>query len=454
MRILLKCPTRSRPKQVIETLRKYIDLANKPDLIGICVSCDTDDATMHDPNVEYHITNLPVAWVKIFFSGNNSKIEAVNADMHKIEWEWDIVILVSDDMIPKVKGYDDIIRSNMTPDLDRIVWVNDGVQGYFLNTLSIMGRKMYESIGYIYHPSYKSLFCDNEFTDLCKGPLASKCSYIETVLIRHEHFRTGFPEKNDALYQKNQRYWSADFKNYISRKTYEYDWSIMIPTLVERMVTFDHLMESIKEKHSRICPDLKIEYCIARDNREKSIGNKRQALLQGAKGKYVSFVDDDDSLTDAYFEDALACIQGRYEVCRLRGQMAQYTFTHSIENTLTSPMAHGQVFLRPPNHLNVMLGEVAKIVPFGDAVRGEDLDWTISLAKLGFFNKEYRSDESRIHYIYQLGTRTVHPSTLEMQKTTNYATMLRMVWTPHGAVLPPTPKTKELRLTGKGFVSK
>ena len=454
MRILLKCPTRSRPKQVIETLRKYIDLANKPDLIGICLSCDTDDATMHDPNVDYHITTLPVAWVKIFFSGNNSKIEAVNADMNKIEWEWDIVILVSDDMIPKVKGYDDIIRSNMTPDLDRIVWVNDGVQGYFLNTLSIMGRKMYESIGYIYHPSYKSLFCDNEFTDLCKGPLASKCSYIETVLIRHEHFRTGFPEKNDALYQKNQRYWSADFKNYISRKTYEYDWSIMIPTLVERMVTFDHLMESIKEKHSRICPDLKIEYCIARDTREKSIGNKRQSLLQGAKGKYVSFVDDDDSLTDAYFEDALACIQGRFEVCRLRGQMAQYTFTHSIENTLTSPMARGQVFLRPPNHLNVMLGEVAKIVPFGDAVRGEDLDWTISLAKLGFFNKEYRSDESRIHYIYQLGTRTVHPSTLEMQKTTNYATMLRMVWTPHGAVLPPTPKTKELRLTGKGFVSK
>jgi hypothetical protein len=454
MRILLKCPTRSRPKQVIETLRKYIELANKPDLIGICVSCDIDDATMHDPNVEYHITNLPVEWVRIFYSDNSSKIEAVNADIDKVDWKWDIVILVSDDMIPKVKGYDDIIRSNMTPDLDRIVWVNDGVQGYFLNTLSIMGRKMYDSIGYIYHPSYKSLFCDNEFTDLCKGSLASKCSYIETVLIRHEHFRAGFPEKNDALYQRNQRYWSADFKNYIARKTYEYDWSIMIPTLVERTVTFDRLMESIKEKHGRICPDLKIEYCIARDNREKSIGNKRHALLQGSKGKYVSFVDDDDSLTDAYFEDALECIRGRFEVCRLRGQMAQYTFTHSIENTLTSPMARGQVFLRPPNHLNVMLGEVAKIVPFGDAVRGEDLDWTISLAKLGFFNKEYRSDESRIHYIYQLGTRTVHPSTLEMQKTTNYATMLKMVWTPNGAVLPPTPRTKELRLTGKGFVSK
>jgi hypothetical protein len=454
MKILLKCPTRSRPKKVIETLRKYVELATQPDLIGICLSCDTDDATMHDPNVEYHITNLPVAWVKIFYSDNQSKIEAVNADMNKIEWGWDLVILVSDDMIPKVKGYDDIIRSHITPDLDRIVWINDGVQGYHLNTLSIMGRKMYDSIGYIYHPSYKSLFCDNEFTDLCKGPLASKCSYIEEILVRHEHFRTGFPEKNDALYQRNQQYWSADFKNYIARKTYEYDWSILIPTLVERMPTFDRLMESIKEKHNRICPDLKIEYCIARDNREMSIGKKRQGLLQGAKGKYLSFVDDDDDLTDAYFEDALACIQGEFQVCRLRGRMAQYTFTHSIENTLNSPMARGEVFLRPPNHLNIMYSDVAKLIPFGDAVRGEDLDWTISLAKLEFFDKEYRSDESRIHYIYQLGTRTVHPSTLEMQKMTNYSTMLKMVWTPSGAVLPPIQKPKELRFTGKGFVSK
>ena len=134
--------------------------------------------------------------------------------------------------------------------------------------------------------------------------------------------------------------------------------------------------------------------------------------------------------------------------------MAQYTFTHSIENTLNTPMARDQVFLRPPNHLNIMYADVAKLIPFGDAVRGEDLDWTISLARLDFFNKEYRSDESRIHYIYQLGTRTVHPHTLEMQKTTNYTTMLKMVWTPHGAVLPSTQEPKKLRLTGKGFVSK
>jgi hypothetical protein len=409
---------------------------------------------MHDPNVEYHITKLPVAWVKIFYSDNTSKIQAVNADMDKVDWNWDIVILVSDDMIPKVKGYDDRIREKMPTSTDGIVWINDGTQEHVLNTLSILGRTMYNSFGYIYHPSYKSFFCDTEFSDLCKGILTSKCSYIDEVLIKHEHPGTGFPQKHDSLYQRNQQYWIEDMKTYISRKNYQYDWSILIPTLVERTEIFNRLMETIKEKRQRICPDLKIEFCISRDNREKSIGKKRQELLQGANGKYMSFIDDDDDVTDAYFEDALKCIREKFDVCRLRGQMAQYTFTHSIENTLTSPLARDDVFLRPPNHLNILLTDAGKFIPFRDVNRGEDLDWTIRLAQSGYLKHEYRSDESRIHYIYQLGSRTVHPKTLEMQKTINYMTMLKMVWTPNGAVLPPQKKSKEIRLTGRGFVSK
>jgi len=456
MKILLKCPTRSRPKRVIQTLRKYVELANKPDLIGICLSCDTDDATMRDPNVDYHIRRLPVAWVNIFYSNNSSKIEAVNADIDKIEWEWDIIVLVSDDMIPRVKGYDDIIRSRMPSNTDGIVWVNDGTQEHVLNTISILGRTMYNSIGYIYHSSYKSLFCDTEFTDLCTGPLASKCSYVEDVLIRHEHPGTGFPERMDELYNRNQQFWSADMENYINRKTYEYDWSILIPTLDERVGTFNRLMTSINERKDRICPSLRIEFCIARDNREKSIGKKRQELLQRARGKYMSFIDDDDGVTDAYFEDALACITGKFHVCRLRGQIAEYTFTHSVENTLESPLAIGEVFLRPPNHLNVMMADIAKFVPFNDAIQGEDLDWTIRLAQTGFMKNEYRSDGSRIHYIYQLGSRRLDPRSLEFQKKSSYMEMLKSVWKPAKPSISEktNARMKGFRLTGKGFVSK
>jgi hypothetical protein len=462
MRILLKCPTRSRPDQFIRVLNQYVTLANRPDLLGVCISCDQDDSTMTEMNVQYQIKNITskVAWSEIYYGANKNKIEAVNSDISNVPWNWEIVFLVSDDMIPQVKGYDDVLRSHMIAnfsDTDGILWVNDGTQVNNLNTISIMGRKMYDSFGYLYHPAYKSLFCDTEFTDLCKGPLASKCTYIPYMLVRHEHPGTGFPQRNDALYMRNNSFWYEDMMTYISRKNYEYDWTILIPTISGRESKLYSLLESIEEKRKRICPSLKIEVRISFDNREKKIGTKRQELLMSVKGKYMSFVDDDDFLTDAYFEDALATIGGNYHVCRLRGQMTPYTFTHSIENTLDKPMCEGDVFLRPPNHLNILLSDIGKLFAFGNAVRGEDLDWCIRLAQRNYLKLEYRSDPSRIHYIYNLGNRRVPPETAEMQRKTNYQTMLKTVWLDGGATLITNEsKTRPsgLRLSARGFVSK
>ena len=460
MRILLKCPTRSRPTQFLGVLRKYVELANRPDLLGICVSCDTDDATMTPGDIQRAIKNIThtTAWSEIYYGTSKTKIEAVNADMNSVSWPWDIVVVVSDDMRPQIKGYDDVLRSHMManfPDTNGILWVNDGTQGEKLNTISIMGRTMYTSFGFLYHPDYKSLFCDTEFTDLCKGSLASKCRYIPYVLIRHEHPGTGFPERNDALYARNQRYWTEDMYTYISRKTYEYDWSLLIATIPGREQRLQGLLQAINERRATICPNLRVEICISFDNREKKIGTKRQELLQSAKGKYFSFIDDDDSVTPAYFEDALATIQGGFHSCRLRGQMNQYTFTHSIQNTLTMPMCRGDEFLRPPNHLNIIMTDIGNLISFRSATRGEDLDWTIRLAQTGWLRREYTSDHSRIHYIYNLGTRTVDPGTAEHQRTVTYDVMLKMVWKDDGAMMPPPePRKAGLRLSARGFVSK
>jgi hypothetical protein len=458
MRILLKCPTRSRPKQVIHILKRYIDLANRKDLLGICVSCDDDDVSMNSTIMKSEVLRVlePAAWKGVFLGNNKTKIEAANADMDHIAWPWDIVILISDDMSPQVQGYDEVIRCHMMarfPDTDGIVWVNDGTQQRNLNTLSILGRRMYHRFGYIYHPSYKSLFCDTEFTDYCTP---ENSVYIPYCLIRHEHPGTGFPERGDALYAKNQSYWTQDMYNYISRKTYAYDWSILIPTISGREATLQRLLDSINEKKLRICPGLCIEICISFDNREMSIGNKRQKLMKDARGKYMSFIDDDDNVTDAYFEDAKACIEGNFQVCRLRGQMKQFTFTHSIEYNEKSMAAVGDVFVRPPNHLNIMLTDVAKFIPFTDQRIYEDFNWSVRLCKHRFFSKEYRSDTGRIHYIYNLGVREVLPLHIDWQRTHTVENMSVGYYT----IEPSSPQPERamrnngMRLTARGFVSK
>jgi hypothetical protein len=467
MRILLKCPTRSRPQKVIETLRKYVYLAKQRDQIGIALSCDEDDSSMNRTVIQEEIHNLlsPIAWHRIYFSPNKTKIQACNANMKEIEYPWDIVVLVSDDMIPQVQGWDNVLRIHMKtyfPDTNGILWFNDGYQQNKLNTLCIYGRKMYEDLGDLYNSQYKSLFCDTELTDRCKeGDLVSRCKYIPYCIIRHEHPGTGFSQNMDTLYMINQKFWNEDMHTYIRRKNYPYDWSILIPTIPGREQGLYKLLDSIREKIARICPSMRYEFCLSFDNRETSIGLKRQNLLKDAKGKYSSFIDDDDDITDAYIEDLWECIKGGYHTMRLKGQMSQYKFVHSTEITMKSPMAtkdEPPLFQRPPNHLNPMLADVAKLIPFKDAVHGEDLDWTLSLYKSNFLETEYRSDPARVHYIYNLGDRVVHPETVNLQRTTSYESMLGMIFTPAGTVVSnrdnSKPEFRVLRLGTKGFVSK
>lgn len=458
MRILLKCPTRSRPQKVMETLTQYMKLANHPEQIGVAISCDDTDATMSRNLVHEELNRIlkPTAWHRIFTCPNRSKIQACNANMNEIDWEWDIVVLVSDDMIPHVQGYDDVIRTHMLarfPDTDGILWFNDGYRGEELNTLNIFGRKMYQRLGFMYHPDYKSFFCDNEISDLCRGELKDKCLYVPYPIIRHEHPGTGYTQNMDALYQHNNQYFYEDAKTYISRKNYPYHWSVLIPTMVGREQSLMRLLQSISEKVKRLCPEMKYEVKLAFDNKETSVGAKRQKLLKEASGKYMSFIDDDDDITDQYIRDLWETIQGNYDVMRLYGSMSGYTFVHSVDVKLTDAMAVGEpvLFQRPPNHLNPVLTDLVNFISFRDATKGEDLDWSVRLCRTGVLRKEFRSPQNT-HYVYNLGDRQVFPVTIENQRRTTFEQAMGnpVVW----GGSPPPVQQQGLRLGPRGFVSR
>lgn len=465
MRILLKCPTRSRPQRVISTLAAYMKLATQKDKIGVAISCDEDDMSMRRNLVteELHRTLSTCAWHRIYYGHSRSKIEACNADMGTVDYPWDIVVLVSDDMIPQVSGWDDVIRSHMMakfPDTNGILWFNDGHQEDKLNTLCIYGRRMYDELGTIYRPEYKSLFCDTELTDRCRADLKDRCVYVPYCIIRHEHPGTGFKQNNDELYQHNQKYWNQDMMTYINRKKYDYDWSVLIPTIPGREKGIQSLIASIREKVARLTPNLRLEICIDFDNRESSVGLKRQRLLEKAKGKYTSFIDDDDTITDAYVEDVQAMIDGNFHTMRLVGEMTGgWRFVHSTGVSLKDPMATSgpdPYFQRPPNHLNPMLADIAKMIPFKDATYGEDLDWTMNLSRSGFLQTEYRS-ENRVLYNYNLRAG-LDKGVIERQQKMSYDEMLWLIFTPAdkqgGGAQPSSTKSTALRLTARGFVSK
>jgi len=210
MKLLIKFPTRERRVKFFEALDKYYDLLNDVDNTEFCVSMDEDDLTMNNDDVIDKLEGYKNLYY--YFGNNRNKIEAINSDMEDFE-DFDIVMLASDDMIPQVKGYDTEIRENMGkyfPDTDGILWFFDGNRRD-LNTLCILGKKYYERFNYIYHPAYKSFYCDDEFTRV--GNKLGKQKFIEKIIVKHEHPDiVEFRAKNDMLYQKNSKYYPIDHK--------------------------------------------------------------------------------------------------------------------------------------------------------------------------------------------------------------------------------------------------
>jgi hypothetical protein len=99
-----------------------------------------------------------------------------------------------------------------------------------------------------------------------------------------------------------------------------------------------------------------------------------------------------------------------------------------------------------------MLAEIARMVTFQDAVRGEDLKWTIDLAKSGLLTSESTSDPSRIHYLYNLGDRPITEVFIQTQKEHTLQEWVNTILIP---VAPPQPiRRTGVRLGPRGFVSR
>ena len=213
MKLVIKFPTRNRPSQFLKTLDRYLRFLDDKNTT-IIVTCDNDDLSMKEDHITEYLKQYQN--VKVFFGDNNGKIDAINANLEGVDF--DIILLASDDMLPVVKGFDTIIKNKMTEhyqDTDGVLWFNDGHTANKLNTLSILGKKYYDRFGYIYNPEYKSVYCDNEFTDVAN--ILKRQTYFDEVIIEHQHPDWGYGNR-DEIHSMNQINVGHDNAIYNKRK--------------------------------------------------------------------------------------------------------------------------------------------------------------------------------------------------------------------------------------------
>lgn len=158
---------------------------------------------------------------------------------------------------------------------------------------------------------------------------------------------------------------------------------------MERNVTLSILICSVDGRESFLsrlmdCLNVQkkdeVEILVNTDNRIKSIGQKRNELVQQAKGEYIAFIDDDDLVSPNYIDKVLSSInKSKPDVVGIhvkltwngRNESDGYNsikYSYKDERCKNGKM----IFYRKPNHVNPIKRNIAIKCPFPNISVKED----------------------------------------------------------------------------------
>lgn len=203
-------PSRRRPDKMFKCLDNIRALSASKNYF-IALKIDMDDTSDYARLAAY-----PEVIIKHGMS--YSKIHAVNRDLHDLP-PFDILATHSDDMVWLQHGFDMIIREHCG--VDTFLHIPDGFANEKLCTYPIMHVDYYNRFGWIYNPKYKSLFADQEQTEVAKR--LGRYKYINNkMILQHQHPAWGFGQP-DALLKYTESLWAVDEQMYLSRKALNFD---------------------------------------------------------------------------------------------------------------------------------------------------------------------------------------------------------------------------------------
>ncbi len=195
----------------------------------------------------------------------------------------------------------------------------------------------------------------------------------------------------------------AELTSTISEKRPDILWSILICTLEARKDQFNQLFTKLENQIKQAGLQGEIEIMYFKDNRENSIGYKRNKLIDEAQGKYVCFIDDDDNVHEHYIEMIYKKLLQEPDCVSLHGIItfdgkSPRHFIHSIK--YDHYFEKDGIYYRPPNHLNPIKKEIAKQFLFPETNWQEDTNWAMQIAQSGLLQKEAKTEIPYYFYHY------------------------------------------------------
>lgn len=154
---------------------------------------------------------------------------------------------------------------------------------------------------------------------------------------------------------------------------------------------------SVSEKYNK-----QVEVCFLSDNKEMTLGEKREKLYQAAQGEYSIQVDSDDLLDENAIEKILEAIDNKpdcitfREKCMMNG--VYQSSNHSLKYDKWQDNFDGFDYVRTPFYKDVIKTEIARSVPFPHIRYNEDEQFSYALKP--HLKTEIHIDEELYYYIY------------------------------------------------------
>lgn len=185
--------------------------------------------------------------------------------------------------------------------------------------------------------------------------------------------------------------------------------SILIPSTIDRQEMLEGLLSRLNRQIEDVKPKNEIEIITDIDDRYLSVGNKRQRLLERAKGEYVVFIDDDDEVsTDYIFEIINAIKKDNPDVIGYAGYMTtdgikreNFKISKDLPYTSITDSFGVNEYLRFNNHLCPIRRSIAIQIGFKDMVHGEDYDYAKRLKESELIKTETYIQKDLYHYKYR-----------------------------------------------------
>lgn len=174
--------------------------------------------------------------------------------------------------------------------------------------------------------------------------------------------------------------------------------SILICTMPKRKAMLDRLFEELLKQ----IQGKEVEI-IADSDMTITTGTKRNKLLGLAKGKYVVFIDDDDTVSIDYVNSIMAALASEPDAVGFKGWITTNGRNRMVwKISKDFPyMQKGGVYLRYNNHLSPMKKSIAMAIGYPDSVFGEDYDFAFRLHQSGLIQTEVFIDKFLYNYDYK-----------------------------------------------------